>query len=152
MGKILKKFLQKNIVDKGIQEELSVIDSKLGAAIKDKLEIGIAMSEQTKELQRCLRLNIQDLLSDITEEQQKQMEVGSFCGLFPAGPLEVPLLFLWLCGFFRNMYRCTLMFSGPLTFGLFWSRLVRRGIFFLLVWSRGFVLVWLCSRGFVLVW
>ena len=37
MGKQLKKFLKKNIVDKGISEELAVIDRTLGGVIKEKL-------------------------------------------------------------------------------------------------------------------
>lgn len=39
MGKGLKKFLKKNIVDKEIADELSVIDTKLGGVIKEKLGI-----------------------------------------------------------------------------------------------------------------
>jgi len=76
MGKGLKKFLKKNIVDKEIADELSVIDTKLGGVIKEKLGISITMSEQTKELQRALRLNLEELMAQITPEQSKQMEVS----------------------------------------------------------------------------
>lgn len=34
------------------------------------------MSEQTKELQRALRLNLEELMAQITPEQSKQMEVS----------------------------------------------------------------------------
>jgi len=37
MGKKLKKFLEKNIVEQGIKDELSVIDSNLRTTIKSKL-------------------------------------------------------------------------------------------------------------------
>ncbi|CAD7932677.1 unnamed protein product [Amoebophrya sp. A25] len=76
MGSQLKKFLKKNVVEKNLSEELSVIDSKLGSIIKEKFGISVAVSEQTKELQRALRFNIEELLSDITKEQTKQMEVS----------------------------------------------------------------------------
>lgn len=80
MGKKLKKFLNKNIVDQGIKEELCVIDTKLGAAIKDKLGLAVNCSEQTKELQRAIRLNIDELLTDeaftFTNAQQNQMQVS----------------------------------------------------------------------------
>jgi len=37
VGKQLKKFLKKNVVDAGLTEELAVIDKSLGGAIKEKL-------------------------------------------------------------------------------------------------------------------
>ncbi|CAD7957288.1 unnamed protein product [Amoebophrya sp. A120] len=76
VGKGLKKFLKKNIVEKSLSDELAVIDAKLGGAIKEKLGISIAVSEQTKELQRALRLNIEELMAEIGKDEQKQMQVS----------------------------------------------------------------------------
>ena len=39
---VLKKFLKKNITDKGLQDKLLVCDKPLGQQIKEKLEIGPA--------------------------------------------------------------------------------------------------------------
>lgn len=38
----LKKFLKKNIVSKGLSDELAVSDAKLGGLIKDKLGISVS--------------------------------------------------------------------------------------------------------------
>src|SRR4051812_38682405 len=39
LDKNLKKFLKKNIISKEVEDELAVADIKLGAMIKDKMEI-----------------------------------------------------------------------------------------------------------------
>jgi len=63
-------------VEKKLAEEMSVIDAKLGSIIKEKFGISVCVSEQTKELQRALRFNIEELLQDISKDQTKQMEVS----------------------------------------------------------------------------
>lgn len=55
MSKGLKRFLEKNIVQKGIEEELMVADKKLGKVISEKLKIECKTGEKTNELLRCVR-------------------------------------------------------------------------------------------------
>ena len=55
MSKGLKSFLDKNIVQKGIEEALLVADKKLGKVIKEKLGIDCKTGEKVNELMRCIR-------------------------------------------------------------------------------------------------
>ena len=55
VSKALKKFLEKNIVQKGIEEELMLADKKLGKAITEKLGIACKTGEKANELLRCIR-------------------------------------------------------------------------------------------------
>lgn len=55
MSKGLKKFLDKNIVQKGIEEELMLSDKKLGKTITEKLGITCKTGEKSSELLRCIR-------------------------------------------------------------------------------------------------
>ena len=55
VSKTLQKFLDKNIVQKGIEEELMVADKKLGKAITEKLGIACKTGETANELLRCIR-------------------------------------------------------------------------------------------------
>jgi nucleolar protein 58 len=51
----LKKFLTKNIVKKELKDKLAVADSKLGGAIKEKLEIKCINDTSVMELMRGIR-------------------------------------------------------------------------------------------------
>lgn len=55
MSKGLKKFLQKNIVQKEIEEVLMISDKKLGKSIQEKLGIECKAGEKSSELLRCIR-------------------------------------------------------------------------------------------------
>jgi hypothetical protein len=59
LSKGLKKFLKKNLVDKGIQDTLAVADPKLGGVIKSKLGINcVHDSSSVNELMRGIRLQV----------------------------------------------------------------------------------------------
>lgn len=55
MSKTLRKFLEKNIVQKSIEEELMVADKKLGKSITTELGIECKAGEKANELLRCIR-------------------------------------------------------------------------------------------------
>jgi nucleolar protein 58 len=55
LSKSLKKFLEKNIVQKGVEEALMLADKKLGKVITEKLGIECKAGEKTNELLRCIR-------------------------------------------------------------------------------------------------
>lgn len=76
MGKQLKKFLKKNVVDAGLTSELAVIDKALGSAIKEKLGISIEVGDQVRELQRALRMNVSTLIEDISQKDAEQMSLS----------------------------------------------------------------------------
>lgn len=67
MSKGLKKFLDKNIVQKGIEDELMISDKKLGKIITEKLNISCKTGEKTNELIRCIRFQMTSLLEDLDE-------------------------------------------------------------------------------------
>ena len=58
MSKTLQKFLEKNIVQKEIEEELMIADKKLGKTITEKLGIKCKTGEQANELLRCIRFQM----------------------------------------------------------------------------------------------
>jgi len=76
MGKNLKKFLKKNIVDKGISDELATIDKSLGSVIKEKLGVEVACSEQIRQLTRGLRMNMTELVQELDLASQEQMQLS----------------------------------------------------------------------------
>lgn len=55
VSKTLQKFLEKNIIEKEIQEELMVADKKLAKTIQDKMGISCQTGEKANELFRCIR-------------------------------------------------------------------------------------------------
>lgn len=76
ISKTLQKFLEKNIVQKEIEDELMVADKKLGKAITEKLGISCKTGEQANELLRCIRFQMSSLLTGITDGELKQMQLG----------------------------------------------------------------------------
>jgi len=76
MSKGLKKFLDKNLVQKGIEEALIIADKKLGKVIKEKLGIDCKTGDKASELLRCIRFQMQSLLSEIGEKEMKSMSLG----------------------------------------------------------------------------
>jgi nucleolar protein 58 len=76
VSKTLQKFLEKNIVQKEIEEELMVADKKLGKTIQEKLGIQCKTGETANELIRCIRFQMQSLLTDFDDSELKQMQLG----------------------------------------------------------------------------
>lgn len=76
MSKGLKKFLDKNIVQKGIEDELMISDKKLGKVITEKLNITCKAGEKASELIRCVRFQMNSLLEDLDEKELKSMSLG----------------------------------------------------------------------------
>lgn len=76
LHKTLSKFLEKNIVKKSLQDQLAVLDTKLGAAIQEKLEIDCIFNKSIAELQRGIRSQISTLISDISDADMHQVGLG----------------------------------------------------------------------------
>jgi len=76
LDKSLKKFLKKNIVDKGLKDELLVSDAKVGGLIKEKLDIPCEAGSASLEVLRGIRMQLSSLVPDISEAAMKQMTVG----------------------------------------------------------------------------
>ena len=55
VSKTLQKILEKNIVQKDIEEELMVADKKLAKTIQDSLGITCKTGDKANELIRCIR-------------------------------------------------------------------------------------------------
>mmetsp|Transcript_63806 Transcript_63806/g.152159 ORF Transcript_63806/g.152159 Transcript_63806/m.152159 type:complete len:490 (-) Transcript_63806:149-1618(-) len=77
VGKGLKKFLNKNIVNAGLQENLAVLDKTLGTNINKKLGIEIAvLSDSVKEIMRGIRAHLTTLIEGLEEDEVKTMALG----------------------------------------------------------------------------
>ena len=76
MSKTLQKFLEKNIIEKEIQEELMVADKKLAKTIQEKVGINCQTGERANELFRCIRFQMQSLLTGLEDQELKQMQLG----------------------------------------------------------------------------
>jgi len=77
VGKSLKKFLKKNIVDAGLEQQLVVLDKALGVNITKKLGIEISLlNENLKEIMRGIRLHLTDLIEGLDASEMKAMSLG----------------------------------------------------------------------------
>jgi nucleolar protein 58 len=76
LHKTLQKFLEKNIVKKSLQDKLAVLDQKLGQAISEKLNIPCVYDKSIQELQRGIRNQLSNLISDIDESDMHQIGLG----------------------------------------------------------------------------
>eukprot|EP01096_Ripella_sp_DP13-Kostka_P000933 TRINITY_DN110_c1_g2_i1.p1 TRINITY_DN110_c1_g2~~TRINITY_DN110_c1_g2_i1.p1 ORF type:complete len:526 (+),score=357.40 TRINITY_DN110_c1_g2_i1:78-1655(+) len=76
VGKSLSKFLKKSIVSKGLKDQLGVIDSKLGSAIKEKLGINTTNSTGIDELIRGLRSQMAHLITGLQASDLQAMTLG----------------------------------------------------------------------------
>ena len=72
----LKKFLQQEIVDKNLKEQLAVADSKLGGIIKEKLGIACVNDNGVHELMRGIRTQLNNLITGLPETELKAMILG----------------------------------------------------------------------------
>jgi nucleolar protein 58 len=76
LSKTLKSFLSKQIVEKGLEESLALSDSKLGSIIKDKLGIQCVVDTSVNELIRCIRSQMNNLITGISETDMNSMSLG----------------------------------------------------------------------------
>jgi len=76
LDKNLKKFLKKNIIDKELNEELIVSDSKLAGLVKEKLDIQCLCDSSSLEVLRGVRLNMDTLVPAISVAAMRQMQIG----------------------------------------------------------------------------
>ena len=80
IGNSLKKFLLKNMKPSK-KSSLLVTDKKYAKEIYEKLKITCVSNEQVEELTRCIRIALGDLLSNVTQEDFKNMSLGLAHGL-----------------------------------------------------------------------
>lgn len=77
LGKPLKKFLKKHVVDVGLGQSIAVLDKTLGVNINKKLGIDVVvMNDNIKEVMRGVRTHLTDLIEGINEAEVKQMALG----------------------------------------------------------------------------
>jgi len=76
LGKDLKKFLKKNIVEADSKEVLAVADGKLGGLINKKLSIQCISNDIVMEVFRGIRAQLSSLLKDMPEKEYKAMSLG----------------------------------------------------------------------------
>jgi nucleolar protein 58 len=76
LSKGLKKFLQTNIVDKEIQDQIMVSDAKIGKAISDKLGISCIADSSVMEVFRGIRSQVDHLITGLRTEDLSAMQLG----------------------------------------------------------------------------
>lgn len=74
LSKSLKKTLRQSCTE--IHEQLAVSDAKLGAAIKDKLQLSCVSNTSVQELMRCIRNQMDSLISGVTKKEMSAMALG----------------------------------------------------------------------------
>ncbi|XP_072315092.1 nucleolar protein 58-like isoform X1 [Eucyclogobius newberryi] len=75
IGKSLKKVLKK-IVAKEAHEQLAISDAKLGGVIKEKLDISCVYSPAVAELMRCIRSQMEGLITGLPARDISAMSLG----------------------------------------------------------------------------
>jgi nucleolar protein 58 len=75
MSKGLKKMLKKIIVEEA-HEQLAVADAKLGNVIKEKLNINCVSNNSIQELMRCIRNQMDSLVSELPQKEMSAMVLG----------------------------------------------------------------------------
>uniref|UniRef100_A0A672IQS9 Nucleolar protein 58 n=1 Tax=Salarias fasciatus TaxID=181472 RepID=A0A672IQS9_SALFA len=75
IGKSLKKVLKK-VVAKEAHEQLAISDAKLGGVIKDKLDLNCVHSPAVAELMRCIRSQIESLVTGLPPKEMSAMSLG----------------------------------------------------------------------------
>lgn len=76
MGKTLRKFLKKNVLEAGLKDKLAVSDKALGALIKEKLSIACVNDTAVNEVMRGIRANMSTLISGLEDDDLKAMTLG----------------------------------------------------------------------------
>ncbi|KAM7365483.1 hypothetical protein PAMP_016404 [Pampus punctatissimus] len=75
IGKSLKKVLKK-VVAKEAHEQLAISDAKLGGIIKEKLDLSCVHSPAVAELMRCIRSQMEGLISGLAPKEISAMSLG----------------------------------------------------------------------------
>ncbi|XP_058470508.1 nucleolar protein 58 [Solea solea] len=75
ISKNLKKVLKK-VVAKEAHEQLAISDAKLGGVIKDKLDLSCVYSPAVAELMRCIRSQIEGLITGLPPREISAMSLG----------------------------------------------------------------------------
>lgn len=75
VGKSLKKVLKK-IVAKEAHEQLAISDAKLGGVIKEKMDISCVHSPAVAELMRCIRGQMEGLITGLPFRDISAMSLG----------------------------------------------------------------------------
>lgn len=77
LSKGLEKFLEKNMIQKEIEDELMISDKKLAKTIQEKLNITCKTGSKVDELMRCIRFQMSSLITGLEDTQQyRQMQLG----------------------------------------------------------------------------
>lgn len=75
LGKSLKKVLKK-VVAKEAHEQLAISDAKLGGVIKEKLDLSCVHSPAVAELMRCIRGQMESLITGLPPREMSAMSLG----------------------------------------------------------------------------
>jgi len=75
ISKSLKKVL-KHHISKDLQEQLLVADAKLGLAIKEKFSLQCLSNSAVQELMRCIRSQLDSLISGLPKKEMTAMALG----------------------------------------------------------------------------
>ncbi|KAM9766860.1 nucleolar protein 58 isoform 1-T1 [Menidia menidia] len=75
IGKSLKKILKK-VAAKEAHEQLAISDAKLGGVIKDKLDLTCVHSPAVAELMRCIRGQMESLITGLPPKEISAMSLG----------------------------------------------------------------------------
>lgn len=75
ISKTLKKIL-KNFQEKHEKSVLLVADAKLGSAIKDKFDLQCLSNNPVQELMRCIRSQVDSLISGLSKKEFAAMSLG----------------------------------------------------------------------------
>ncbi|XP_051283939.1 nucleolar protein 58 [Dicentrarchus labrax] len=75
IGKSLKKALKK-VVAKEAHEQLAISDVKLGGVIKEKLDLSCVHSPAVAELMRCIRSQMESLITGLPPREMSAMSLG----------------------------------------------------------------------------
>ncbi|KAK2856736.1 hypothetical protein Q5P01_005471 [Channa striata] len=75
IGKSLKKVLKK-VVAKEAHEQLAINDAKLGGVIKEKMDVSCVYSPAVAELMRCIRSQMESLITGLPPREISAMSLG----------------------------------------------------------------------------
>ncbi|XP_046961545.1 nucleolar protein 58 [Vanessa cardui] len=75
VSKTLKKALKKYVC-KEVQDQLLVGDAKLGSAIKEKFDLQCVSNSNVQELLRCIRSQMDSLLTGLPKKEMTAMALG----------------------------------------------------------------------------
>ncbi|XP_029672860.1 nucleolar protein 58 [Formica exsecta] len=74
LSKSLKKTLKSSCTE--MHEQLAVSDAKLGCVIRDKLQLSCVSNTAIQELMRCIRNQMDSLITGVTKKEMSAMALG----------------------------------------------------------------------------